>query len=220
MRTRVGQEWMRAAAFCATFGLIAAHNATAAIRNNGVASIAEGERANSLPSTPTSDTLSITLVSPPQRGLNNDSAAGDCRQSRDILRKVLGCSTLLERDPSNSVAHFRRAEAYQELEHHDAAIADFAAAIRLDPGYAAAYLGRGRSRQERGDLAGAIGDFTAALQLNPVLARAYVGRGAALELSGRLPEAVSDYNAALALEAGYEEAKAALIRLGPAAAPR
>ena len=220
MRTRVGQEWMRAAAFCATFGLIAAHNATAAIRNNGVASIAEGERANSLPSTPTSDTLSITLVSPPQRGLTNDSAAGDCRQSRDIARKLQGCTLLLERDRSNSIAYFRRAEAHQELEHHDAAIADFDAAIRLDPAYANAYLGRGRSRQERGDLAGAIGDFTAALQLNPVLARAYVGRGAALELSGRLPEAMSDYRSALALEAGSEEAKAALIRLGPVGAPR
>ncbi|KAB2849989.1 MAG: tetratricopeptide repeat protein [Hyphomicrobiaceae bacterium] len=221
MRTRCAKRCLRAAAFSVAAGLLAATNAGAALRP-GPETLGQGQREGPLQviAATSVDTLSLYLIAPLQRGLSYGTAAGDCRQSRDIERKVQGCTRLIERDGANAIAYFRRAEAYQELEHHDAAIADFDAAIRLDPAYASAYLGLGRSRQASGDLAGAIGDFTAAIRLNPVLARAYVGRGAALELSGRLPEAMADYRAALSLDAGFEEASAALARLEEAAGRR
>lgn len=164
------------------------------------------------------DALSLSLVSPPQRGLTHGSAAGDCRQSREIARKVFGCSILIEREAGNPVTFFRRAEAYQEMDHHSEAVADYSVAISLDPGYAHAFLGRARSHQAKGNLAAAIADFSAALRLNPVFARAHVGRAQALEAAGRLTEAIADYRAALALDAAYEEARTALARLARSAA--
>lgn len=221
MRTRRGQTWMRAAAVFAAAGMVAWDDAPAAIRHAGAGPITESQpSAFPTPATLGSDALALTLISPLQRGLSYGTAAGDCRQSRDIEKKVHGCTILLEREAGNVITYFRRAEAYQEMDHHSAAIADFSVAIRLDPAYAHAYLGRARSHQAKGNLAAAIADFSTAIKLNQVFARAYVGRAMALEAAGRLAEAVADYRAALGLDAGYEEANAALARLGKSAAGR
>ena len=90
---------------------------------------------------------------------------------------------------------------YQQLGQHDAAIADFDAAIRVKPDYADAYFGRGAAKADLGRYDAAIADYDVAIRLKPNYADAYIGRGAAKGRSGQHFAAMSDYDVAITAEA-------------------
>ena len=92
---------------------------------------------------------------------------------------------------------------YQQLGQHDAAIADFDAAIRVKPDYADAYFGRGAAKADLGRYDAAIADYDVAIRLKPNYADAYIGRGAAKGRSGQHFAAIADYDVAIQLKPDY-----------------
>ena len=92
-----------------------------------------------------------------------------------------------------------------DLGAHEAAIADYSAALRLKPD-AAAYSNRGNAKGRLGQYEAAITDYSAALRLKPDYATAYINRGATNALLEQVNEARRDFKKALALarEAGDE----------------
>ena len=97
---------------------------------------------------------------------------------------------------------------------YDDAIADFDKAIALDPNDAAAYGNRGNAYYSKGEVDRAIADFDKVIALDPNDAIAYDNRGVAYEKKGDKEKAIADFRKALEIAPSFQEAKAALERLG------
>jgi tetratricopeptide (TPR) repeat protein len=89
----------------------------------------------------------------------------DCSDGKDVDLKIRSCTSLIERDTKDAVAHYNRASAYQTQGDVDRAIADYDQAITLRPDYAAAYENRARIFASKGDYTRAVADVTKAGEL-------------------------------------------------------
>jgi len=103
---------------------------------------------------------------------------------------------VLALDPCNWIAYTNRGFARAD---HDAAIADYDAAIRCNPRWPLAYFDRGSARHARGDFAAAERDYATVIALRPNEPDAYNNRGWARQALGDLAGAAADYERALAL---------------------
>ena len=100
------------------------------------------------------------------------------------------------------------------LENHDAAIADFDAALAIEPGQPDALINRGITMLAGGaDLGASLATIEQGLAGQPQRPWVgYYGRGVAHELAGRDAEAYRDYRQARALRPGWQPAELALSR--------
>jgi len=95
-----------------------------------------------------------------------------------------------------SLAYFVRGLAYHSTRRHDAADADYTAAIANDPTNHLAFRSRGVVRSLQNDNRGAIEDLTAAIRIRPAYASYYV-RGIVLLRLRRFDAADRDASAIL-----------------------
>ncbi len=79
---------------------------------------------------------------------------------------------------------------------------------------AIAYSSRGAAYWKKGDKEQAIADYDKAIALDPNDAIAYDNRGVAYEKKGDKEKAIADFRKALEIAPSFQEAKAALERLG------
>jgi tetratricopeptide (TPR) repeat protein len=81
--------------------------------------------------------------------LSSESAladeSGDCYRSADPEVRIKACSTIIQRDPTDTTAHQNRARAYELIGDLDRTIADYTKIIELAPENAAAYDSRSRA---------------------------------------------------------------------------
>ena len=98
-------------------------------------------------------------------------------------------------------AHQNRGAALLQLGRHEAAVADFDAALAIAPDDADALSNRGLAHSRLGNLDAAVRDFGRALELNPKDANALHMRGDVHFRARDMDRALADYDRALAL--GY-----------------
>jgi tetratricopeptide (TPR) repeat protein len=84
--------------------------------------------------------------------------------------QIKSCTTLIQSGAESkenvAIAFYNRAQAHENMEDYDRAIADYNEAIRLNPNDADALLYRGLDKQRKGDKAGAEADIAAAKLIN------------------------------------------------------
>jgi tetratricopeptide (TPR) repeat protein len=102
--------------------------------------------------------------------------------------------------PGDSEALYLRGLAQARLQDHEAAIADFSAALERSPYHVLAWLHRGHAYRRLGDFAQAIRDYGQVLRHHPGNALAYSGRGLTCKLAGEHDQAIADFTEALRLE--------------------
>jgi tetratricopeptide (TPR) repeat protein len=89
----------------------------------------------------------------------------DCLNDKDRQVQIKACSTIIQRDAKDAMAHYKRGVAYQFKGDVDRAIADYNKAIELRPGYARAYESRGSAYASKGVYTNAVADVTKASEL-------------------------------------------------------
>jgi tetratricopeptide (TPR) repeat protein len=89
----------------------------------------------------------------------------DCLNDKDRELQIKACSTIIQRDAKDAMAHYKRGVAYQFKGDVDRAIADYNKAIELRPGYARAYESRGSAYASKGVYTNAVADVTKASEL-------------------------------------------------------
>ncbi len=90
--------------------------------------------------------------------------------------------------------------ANQKRGEYDAAIRDYAKAIKLDPKSTVFYLNRGLAYVERGEYNKAITDYTQAITVDPNCIEAYYDRAVVYKLLGRKAEAIADFEKIIKLQ--------------------
>jgi tetratricopeptide (TPR) repeat protein/tRNA A-37 threonylcarbamoyl transferase component Bud32 len=109
--------------------------------------------------------------------------------------------------PPEALAHYERGVALLTQEFDpQAALPEFAQAIKLAPSFAEAYHMRGLAHQQLGEFDKAESDYNEAIAWNPDLAEAYHDRGRLFmyELE-RKDEAMADFDRALAINPGFAQ---------------
>jgi len=106
---------------------------------------------------------------------------------------------LIQQDPMNIGAYFRRAHAHQRKGDLDFALDDAEEVVRLDP-KAYTYNLRGSVRRDRKEFDLAIADFDQAIQLDPKDKLAYSNRAAAWNAKKDYDKAIADYNEVIRLD--------------------
>lgn len=148
-------------------------------------------------------TLALVLASLlvlPAQGLADPIA--DCNGDKpDAV--IQGCSQLIDGGKlgadAMAVAHFNRANAYDDNGEHDSAITDYTTAIKLRPDYIDGYFNRGFAYEGKKDFDNAIADYTRVIALAPDYAKAYYSRARVYEEKGDLAQALAGYQEAARL---------------------
>lgn len=137
-----------------------------------------------------------------------DDALDACADSRSRHTFVVSNPST----PGTVEASNQLAVGYYHLEKYDAALAEFARALRLDPIHANTYTNRGCVYHMLGEHEAALADYTQAIRLGREAINAKVrnNRGLLYLAAGRLERAVTDFQRALASEPEYANAHANL----------
>lgn len=101
-------------------------------------------------------------------------------------------------DSKNARAYLIRGRAHEALQHHEQALADFDAVLRLDPQAAEAYNHRGSEHFKLGHIAASLADFDKFLELRPDQYAGHWQRGISCYYAGRFAEGQRQF-------AGYEK---------------
>ncbi len=131
------------------------------------------------------------------------------RETR-IRRQQADLNKVVEINPKDAEAYFKRGYAHAEKGRYEQAISDYTKVLEIDPRDADAYYNRGLAYRKKGQYEQAISDYTKALEINPGDAKAYFNRGNAYEGEGKYEQAISDFNKALEISPCY--AKGYIIR--------
>jgi lipoprotein NlpI len=101
----------------------------------------------------------------------------------------------VQADAKNPRALLARGLAYEALQKHAEAVADFGQVIALDPKAAEAYNRRGSERLKQGKIAEAVADFDKFLELRPQEYSGHWKRGIALYYLGKFDEGRKQFGA-------------------------
>jgi|GEM_PF-4351658 len=135
------------------------------------------------------------------------SRAEDAYQSGDSTVALTEYTRLIELDPTDGLAYYRRGRLFYDREEWQFAISDFTRAI--DNGYDDnfIYFYRGFANSENGNYDEAVADYTASIERDPDCEDScwidYNNRGVGYERGGDLQSALSDYSTAIELNADY-----------------
>jgi tetratricopeptide (TPR) repeat protein len=129
---------------------------------------------------------------------------GDWLQGED---SVAACTRLIQRNPKDADAYFKRGMYYSVGDagtghDYDRAIADFDQAIRLNPARVEYYAARGDAYSNKGDDDHAIADYGQVLKLKPDDAVTYAKRGDIYGDRMDYDRAIADYDEAIKLDPG------------------
>jgi tetratricopeptide (TPR) repeat protein len=97
----------------------------------------------------------------------------------------------------------RRGQLRARSDNSEAAMADFALAIRIDAKCWRALHNRGVLLAQAGQFEPAFDDFHQTIELNPNFAKAFANRGALYVLAGELEPALADYQRAVELDPSF-----------------
>jgi len=100
----------------------------------------------------------------------------------------------------NAYAHYKRGDAYDDIQEYEKAIAEYNKAIEINPNYASAYYNRGCANAEMGQYSEAVADYDRALELRPNHFLAYYNRGLVYSRIGENEKAITDYNKAIQVD--------------------
>jgi len=135
-------------------------------------------------------------------GAWGDQAFDGCDQSKDLDRKIRGCTQIIRRGNKETklyraATYNMRGIAYGRKGYHARAVADFSKAIALKPDFSAAYYNRAEVYRDEGDFDSALADLGRAIEISPKLPRAYYKRAIAYKWIGDNDLALSDFDRAL-----------------------
>ena len=108
-------------------------------------------------------------------------------------------SAVIEKEPTNSFAYFKRGAAFFKMGRPDKAIADYNRSVALAPFHFEAFYGRGLALSRIGQFNEAIKDYTTALYIKPKYADAYNQRGLTYSYAGQYGKALEDISKAIEL---------------------
>lgn len=95
----------------------------------------------------------------------------ECNMAEEAQARIEACTRIIETEAvanaAKSDAHLSRALSHEELEQHDQAAADYAAAIALAPENANVYIARASSHERAKRYDAALVDIAEALRLDP-----------------------------------------------------
>jgi len=137
------------------------------------------------------------------------NAAQELATSGKFADAIVAYSAAISGNPDHVTAHVGRALAFQRLDEHLKALADFDHVISSCPdwpGVFVAYYGRAVSRQALGRSEDAISDCNEAIKRNAECADAFCLRGTIRKALDRLEAAISDMDAVLRIDPRYWEA--------------
>ena len=160
---------------------------------------------------PGSNPGSPTLISnPPCPSFMQDPQTNDNSSNEidSLYRSVKELTAVIEANPADSEAYYRRGVVYGQLVEPLLAIRDFDQVVRLDPNNAEAYYNRGLAYVHLKEQMPAVEDFTHAIRLNPDHLDAYNNRAAALCDLGQPRLALEDVGKALELNSQWPSAYA------------
>jgi tetratricopeptide (TPR) repeat protein len=109
-------------------------------------------------------------------------------------------SRRLAADPRDADSYYRRAVARGLRKDYDAALKDFADAIRINPDEPAYFIARGGLWNSRGEYDRAVADLDEAIRLAPKSAENYHWRGVTRHVQKKLDDAIADYTKAIDLD--------------------
>ncbi len=116
--------------------------------------------------------------------------------------KIISDATaLIEKNPKDAIAYYKRGGGYLNKNDIDAALENFNKAIELNPKYAAAFLERGYIYSEKlSQHNQAISDYSEAIKADPKYELAYVNRGISYRKTGQYQLAIEDFNTAIKMK--------------------
>jgi protein O-mannosyl-transferase len=116
------------------------------------------------------------------------------RDSESLWRHALAC------DPDNVLAHYNLGMAMSDLRRDDAAISEFASALKLQPDYPDAHNSLGFTLFRQGKVDEAIAQYDLVLKLHPDNALAHYNLGVALTQKGQTDDAIAHFEQAAAVQ--------------------
>ncbi len=128
----------------------------------------------------------------------NLQRAGKLMRSGQFARAIAIYTRAIQARPDAPDRYCDRAVAHAYQNDLEAAMSDYAEAIRLQSRYAPAWEGRASVELRRGNLQQAVDDATIALCLAPDYVDAVIVRGAAYSRLGEYEAAIADLNEAVA----------------------
>lgn len=138
------------------------------------------------------------LAKPQLAIVYSNRASGFLRRG-DTRAALKDANTAIDHDGMYGPAFRVRAMALSESGKAEAAMDDFAIAIRINPRDLIALIGRGRAHLDRRAFDRAREDFTRAITINSAAWPALLMRGRAFGADGRYEEALADFNEAAKL---------------------
>jgi predicted O-linked N-acetylglucosamine transferase (SPINDLY family) len=132
--------------------------------------------------------------------------AANATQAGDLDAAIAAYTRLIELDPDNALAHYKRGNLYKDQGRSEWAIESYDQAIRLDPGHARALCNRGVVLDRLDRLEDALRSYDGALSIDPADAFSHHNRGAVLRKLDRRDEALASFDRAIALKPDYAEA--------------
>jgi tetratricopeptide (TPR) repeat protein len=147
--------------------------------------------------------LSVLAAATVSAAADDRDTCGDWLQGEET---VAACTRLIQRNPKDADAYFKRGLYYAVGDagtgrDYDRAIADFDQAIKLDPGRTEYYSARGDACSNKGDDDRAIADYGEVLKLKPDDAVTYAKRGDIHGDRMDYDRAIADYDQAIRIDA-------------------
>jgi len=127
-------------------------------------------------------------------------------KNRQLNLALQDFSQLIELDPEDPDAYYKRGLTLKKLGRPEAALADYDKTIKLKPRYAKAYNNRGGLYGAQGLFTHAITDFNQAIFLDDDNAGAHFNRGLAYYSQGDYKKAIADLERAIELDPKYHKA--------------
>jgi tetratricopeptide (TPR) repeat protein len=151
--------------------------------------------------------LSAVAVATFSAAADDRDTCGDWLMGDEV---VAACSRLIQRNPRDADAWFKRGMYYAVGDSgradgghdYDRAIADFDQAIRINPARSEYYAARGDAYAYKGDDERAVADYGQVLRLAPDDAATYAKRGDIYSDRRDYDRAIADYDQAIKLDPG------------------
>jgi tetratricopeptide (TPR) repeat protein len=139
--------------------------------------------------------VGLAVAAGPYASARADATA-DCF-SEDLVRRIAGCTALIEQGDQRAEVRAMRALAFSLNRDYEAAISDYDAAIALNPDFAVALNNRAWAYFRWGKPATGLPDVEKSLQLSPASPHTFDTRAHIRQALGDPEGALSDYESVM-----------------------